>query len=109
MASVRTMTWTYPHVRPQAVDMQNVALVVGARGVIGTNLVEHLAAQPDWRVVGLSRRGGVDVPGKVRHLAVDLLDAEGTRAKLAELTEVTHVFYVAYQDRPTWAELVPPN
>lgn len=25
------------------------------------------------------------------------------------LEDVTHVFYAAYQDRPTWAELVPPN
>ncbi|TDD45614.1 SDR family oxidoreductase [Kribbella antibiotica] len=89
--------------------MQKVALVVGARGVIGTNLVEHLASLEDWRVIGLSRRGGVDVPGKVRHLAVDLLDPLDTRDKLAGLSEVTHVFYVAYQDRPTWAELVPPN
>jgi len=89
--------------------MENVALVVGARGVIGTNLVEHLASSGDWRVIGLSRRGGVDVPGKVRQVAVDLLDPEDTRAKLAGLSEVTHVFYVAYQDRPTWAELVAPN
>lgn len=22
---------------------------------------------------------------------------------------MTHLFYAAYQDRPTWAELVPPN
>ncbi|MET7278067.1 SDR family oxidoreductase [Kribbella sp. NPDC005582] len=89
--------------------MENVALVVGARGVIGTNLVEHLAASGEWRVIGLSRRGGVDVPGKVRQIAVDLLDPDDTQVKLAELTDVTHVFYVAYQDRPTWAELVAPN
>ncbi len=89
--------------------MENVALVVGARGVIGTNLVDHLASLEDWRVIGLSRRGGVDVPGKVRQIAVDLLDPDDTRDKLAGLAEVTHVFYVAYQDRPTWAELVPPN
>ncbi len=25
------------------------------------------------------------------------------------LHEVTHIFYAAYQDRPSWAELVPPN
>jgi nucleoside-diphosphate-sugar epimerase len=25
------------------------------------------------------------------------------------LTAVTHIFYAAYQDRPTWAELVAPN
>jgi nucleoside-diphosphate-sugar epimerase len=89
--------------------MENVALVVGARGVIGTNLVEHLASLPDWRVIGLSRRGGVDVPGRVHHVAVDLLDPDDTRTQLSGLTEVTHMFYVAYQDRPTWAELVAPN
>ncbi|MGZ0150424.1 SDR family oxidoreductase [Kribbella sp. WER1] len=89
--------------------MENVALVVGARGVIGTNLVEHLASLPDWRVIGLSRRGGTDVSGRVRHVAVDLLDPDDTREKLSGLSDVTHVFYVAYQDRPTWAELVPPN
>ncbi|TDD43974.1 SDR family oxidoreductase [Saccharopolyspora elongata] len=85
-----------------------VALVVGANGVIGRNLVEHLATLPDWDVIGLSRRGGENTE-RVRYVAVDLLDPEDTRAKLRELTGVTHVFYAAYQDRPTWAELVPPN
>ncbi|MFI0463917.1 SDR family oxidoreductase [Saccharopolyspora sp. 5N102] len=85
-----------------------VALVVGANGVIGRNLVEHLATLPDWEVIGLSRRGGENTE-RVRYVAVDLLDPEDTRAKLRELTGVTHVFYAAYQDRPTWAELVPPN
>jgi nucleoside-diphosphate-sugar epimerase len=89
--------------------MENVALVVGARGVIGTNLVEHLASLPDWRVIGLSRRGGVDVPGRVRQVAVDLLDPDDTRTQLSGLSGVTHVFYAAYQDRPTWADLVAPN
>src|SRR3954469_23217035 len=93
----------------KADGMENVALVVGARGVIGSNLVEHVAALPDWRVIGLSRRGGADVPGRVQHVAVDLLDPDDTRLRLSGLSEVTHVFYVAYQDRPTWAELVAPN
>jgi nucleoside-diphosphate-sugar epimerase len=82
---------------------KNKALVVGARGVIGSNLVEHLNGLPEWEVIGLSRRGG---PGQI---AVDLLDADDARTKLAGLTDVTHVFYAAYQDRPTWAALVPPN
>jgi nucleoside-diphosphate-sugar epimerase len=85
-----------------------VALVVGARGVIGGNLVEHLSQTGDWEVIGLSRRGGQDADG-VQHIAVDLLDIDDTRQKLAGLREVTHIFYAAYQDRPTWAELVPPN
>lgn len=45
----------------------------------------------------------------MRYVAADLLNEEDTRDKLGNLTEVTHIFYAAYQDRPTWAELVPPN
>ncbi|NMO13432.1 SDR family oxidoreductase [Pyxidicoccus fallax] len=85
-----------------------VALVVGAQGVIGRNLVTHLAALGDWDVIGLSRRGGAP-SGRVRYVEVDLLNPEDCRAKLGGLTGVTHIFYAAYQDRPTWAELVPPN
>ncbi|RFA16901.1 NAD-dependent dehydratase [Subtercola boreus] len=88
--------------------MDKTALVVGARGVIGGNLVAHLEREGDWSIVGLSRRGGVDTAA-VRNIAVDLLDREDTVAQLAGLTDVTHLFYAAYQDRPTWAELVPPN
>ncbi|GAB3417516.1 SDR family oxidoreductase [Flindersiella endophytica] len=87
---------------------RKVALVAGAQGVIGRNLIEHLSTLPDWEVIGLSRRGG-ESTGNVRYLTVDLLDAEESRAKLSDLTDVTHVFYAAFQDQPTWAELVPPN
>ncbi|EIV92292.1 SDR family oxidoreductase [Frankia sp. QA3] len=85
-----------------------VALVVGAQGVIGRTLVGHLAGLGDWEVIGVSRRGGPPAP-RVRHVAVDLLDLDATRAALGGLRTVTHVFYAAYQDRPTWAELVAPN
>jgi nucleoside-diphosphate-sugar epimerase len=87
---------------------KQVALVVGARGVIGGNLVEHLRTLGGWEVIGLSRRGGPSADG-VRHIAVDLLDAEDSRDKLGGLDHVTHIFYAAYQDRPSWAELVAPN
>lgn len=90
-------------------SMQNkVALVVGANGVIGRNVVDHLATLSDWDVIGLSRRGG-ESTGRIRYVSVDLLDQDDCRRKLSGLTEVTHIFYAAYQDRPTWAELVPPN
>ena len=87
---------------------RKTALVVGAQGVIGRNLIDHLRTLDDWQVIGLSRRGG-ESDHRVRHIAVDLLDAADTRAKLAPLRDVTHMFYAAYQDRPSWAELVPPN
>ncbi|UGY10867.1 SDR family oxidoreductase [Phyllobacterium pellucidum] len=84
------------------------AVVVGANGIIGGNLVAHLVELGDWEIVGLSRRGG-KAAGKLTHIAVDLLDVDDTRDKLAGLADATHIFYAAYQDRPSWAELVPPN
>jgi nucleoside-diphosphate-sugar epimerase len=87
---------------------KKTALVVGARGVIGGNLVDHLEATGGWNVVGVSRRGGTD-GGVVRHLAVDLLDRAATADALGGVSDVTHVFYAAYQDRPSWSELVAPN
>jgi nucleoside-diphosphate-sugar epimerase len=89
-------------------QIKKVALVVGANGVIGGNLIAHLLSLPDWRIVGLSRRGGISTD-RVRYISVDLLDPLDTREKLAALQDVTHIFYAAYQDRPSWAELVPPN
>jgi len=89
-------------------DERGVALVVGAQGVIGRNLVDNLAARGTWDVVGLSRRGGAH-SGNVRHIAVDLLDERDSIAKLSGLTDATHIFYAAYQDRGSWAELVAPN
>lgn len=87
---------------------RKVALVVGAQGIIGRHLVSHLASLDGWEVIGLSRRGGVDA-GPVRHLAIDLLDRDAAHAQLSALSSVTHIFYAAYQERPTWAELVAPN
>ncbi len=72
------------------------AVVVGALGVIGRYIVDRLAAQPDWQVVGLSRRKGED-RDRVRYVSVDLLDAADAGRKLAELGDATHVFYCAFQ------------
>lgn len=80
-------------------NMQNKAVVVGALGVIGRYIAERLVGAPNWQVVGLSRRKASDRP-RYRHVAVDLLDAEDTKLKLAELTDVTHVFYAAFQATP---------
>lgn len=87
---------------------KKVALVVGANGVIGGNLIDHLLSLEEWQIIGLSRRGGVS-SDRIRYISVDLLNAEETRAKLSGLTQVTHIFYAAFQDRPSWAELVAPN
>lgn len=87
---------------------KKTALVVGAHGVIGRRLIEHLASLPDWDVIGVSRRGGPAGDG-VRHVAVDLLDATAARETLASERHATHLFYAAYQDRPGRAALLGPN
>ncbi|OOG19930.1 NAD-dependent dehydratase [Sphingobacterium sp. CZ-UAM] len=88
--------------------IKNTALIVGANGVISTNLIEHLSNLGNWDIIGLSRRGVTD-HGPVRYLAVDLLDLTDTVNKLSPLTTVTHIFYAAYQDKDSWAALVEPN
>lgn len=86
----------------------NTALVVGANGVIGTNLIDHLLSLGNWDVIGLSRKGGENAPN-IQYIAVDLLNAEDAQKQLSQLHNITHIFYAAYQDRPSWAELVEPN
>lgn len=87
---------------------KNTALVVGANGVIGNNLIEYLEKLEQWEIIGISRRANVDRQ-KIRFIAVDLLDLSDCLKKLGNLNTVTHIYYAAYQDRPTWAELVEPN
>jgi len=89
-------------------ENKKVALIAGAQGVIGLNLLEYLSTKDDWEIIGLSRREGVSTD-KVSYIAVDLLNPDDCREKLSGLSRVTHLFYTAYQDRPTWAELVEPN
>jgi uncharacterized protein YbjT (DUF2867 family) len=55
--------------------MQKTALVVGASGIGGSNLVTELIAT-GWTVYGLARRPKEGVPG-LRAVAVDLLDPFG--------------------------------
>ncbi len=85
-----------------------MALVVGARGVIGKNLINHLALLNGWDIIALSRRGR-ESSEKLTYISIDLLDKGDVEQKLSHLTNVTHIFYAAYQDRATWAELVQPN
>lgn len=75
----------------------NVALVAGGLGVIGRALVAHFAAREGWEVVALSRRRP-DFETGARYEQVDLLDPVATRAALARIGRVTHIFYAAYQE-----------
>jgi len=70
------------------------ALVAGARGIVGRNLIDRLLELGTWNVIGVSRsphRCG----GSYSHLSIDLLDREACRKTFAELRNVTNVFFAA--------------
>uniref|UniRef100_A0A0E0GP67 PRISE-like Rossmann-fold domain-containing protein n=1 Tax=Oryza nivara TaxID=4536 RepID=A0A0E0GP67_ORYNI len=84
---------------------QSVALVVGSTGIVGTSLVDILPL-PDtpggpWKVYAVSRRplppwSPPPSPAPVTHICVDLADPAAVSAALAPLSDITHVFYVAW-------------
>ena len=83
------------------------AVVVGAQGVVGRYIVDRLAAQPDWQVIGLSRRKGEDRE-RVRHVSVDLLKPFDP-----DFATATHVFHAAFQafagKASGYADNIAPN
>jgi nucleoside-diphosphate-sugar epimerase len=87
---------------------KGTALVAGATGVVGRNLLRLLVSDPDWNVIAVSRRTP-DIEGEYRHIAADLVDPIDAGAKLGGLTDVTHVFFSAYIEKPSWVEMVAPN
>jgi nucleoside-diphosphate-sugar epimerase len=93
------------------------AVVVGALGVIGRYIIDRLAAEPDWNIIGLSRRTGVD-RDRVRYVPVDLLAPfDLCRLQKAhpgvDFGRVTHIFYAAFQaaagKASGYAENIAPN
>ena len=87
---------------------KRTALVTGASGLAGGYMLAHLLKQKDWDVVAVSRRKP-QAPGNYRHVSANLLDAADCRAKFANLTDITHVFYSAYAERQDPAELTSAN
>jgi nucleoside-diphosphate-sugar epimerase len=84
------------------------AVVVGALGVSGRAMIDHLEQTPGWEAVGVSRRAP-DFETPTPFVSVDLLDRDDADAQLGALTGVTDVIYAAFQPRATWAEHVAPN
>lgn len=79
--------------------MGGTVLVAGALGVVGRASLDHYAARPGWRVIGLARRPR---PEDVRAewIAADLKDREALRAALAGTGPISHVVYAALHEEP---------
>lgn len=72
------------------------ALVVGGLGVIGRNLINHMATLDDWDIAAVSRRApDEEMAAKAEFISCDLLDKAQAEAKLVHLTDITHVFCCA--------------
>jgi nucleoside-diphosphate-sugar epimerase len=86
--------------------MNNIALVVGASGIIGSNLAQELLAN-GWTTYGLARRPGTDIAG-LQPVAADLLDVPGLETALAQVAP-THVFITSWMRNDTEAENIRVN
>src|SRR3978361_70898 len=86
--------------------MTGTALIIGASGIVGSNLARHLLTK-GWAVHGLARRPPTDIAG-MTPVAADLLDPAALKTALAGLRP-THVFLTSWLRQATEAENIKVN
>ncbi|XP_059629723.1 (S)-8-oxocitronellyl enol synthase CYC1-like [Cornus florida] len=80
---------------------QSVGLIIGVTGIVGNSLAEILPLPNTpggpWKVYGVARR---PCPWKancpLQYIQCDVSDTQDTMAKLSPLSDITHIFYVAW-------------
>ncbi|WP_375434897.1 SDR family oxidoreductase [uncultured Hymenobacter sp.] len=86
--------------------MDRIALIVGASGIVGSNLARELLAN-GWTTYGLARSPKTDLAG-LRPVAADLLRPEHLQTALTDVTP-THVFLTSWMRQETEAENIRVN
>ena len=86
--------------------MNKHALIIGASGVIGSNLASHLLRQ-GWKVTGVSR-GRTPVPAGCAALQLDATDAAAVASGLADI-DASHVFFTAWARQENEQENIRVN
>lgn len=86
--------------------MENIALVVGATGITGSNLAEELIAQ-GWTTYGLSRNPNNNIPG-LRTVKADLLDEQSLMEALDGISP-THVYFTTWMRHDTEEDNIRVN
>jgi len=79
------------------------ALIAGVTGAVGGALARQLAGDPDWQVVGLSRRAAAQPLDGVTYMQADMSDPADCRRVVAEHPDLSHLFYCG---RVTHADVV---
>ncbi|KAL2147108.1 hypothetical protein VTI28DRAFT_538 [Corynascus sepedonium] len=82
------------------------AIVVGATGILGREIVNQLAKSPDkWKTIyALSRSKKDEYPPNVVHKHIDLLGSVDQMAKDLQGVEAEYIFFTAYMQRDTEQE-----
>lgn len=86
--------------------MSNIALVVGASGITGSNLAENLI-EKGWKTYGLARTPNTNIENLIP-VAADLLSMESLETALAEI-QPTHVYLTTWMRNETEAENIRVN
>jgi len=87
--------------------MEKQALIIGATGVVGGNLAQHLLARGGWNVTGLSR-GRTAAHSGIESITADLTDAESVASALKG-RHFSHVFFTAWSRQATERENIDVN
>jgi len=87
---------------------EKTALVLGAMGIIGRNVVEHLNEAGGWRVKAVSRRP-LNYEADVEHRSIDLLDPDALAAAAPWFADVDRIFFAAYQEKADPVEACDVN
>lgn len=88
--------------------MKKKALVTGALGVTGRNLIHYLDTLEEWKVIGISRRSP-DFESKAQFISLDLLDKQSCEKHSALFAGITHLLFTAYIPAKNTAEELQLN
>ncbi|XP_077233756.1 NAD(P)-binding Rossmann-fold superfamily protein [Tasmannia lanceolata] len=94
---------------------QSVAVIIGVTGIVGNSLAEILPLSDTpggpWKVYGVARRArppwNADHP--IEYIQCNISELDETLTKLSPLSDVTHIFYVAWTDRKSESENCEAN
>ena len=86
--------------------MKNIALVVGATGITGSNLAQELISA-GWTTYGLARNPNSNISGLIP-VKTDLLDEENLKTALENISP-THIFFTTWMRNDTEEENIKVN
>lgn len=82
-------------------ENKNIALVIGATGITGSNLAEELISR-GWTTYGLSRNSGNSIENLIQ-IKANLLDVQSLEAALEGISP-SHIYFTTWMRNDTEEE-----